>query len=191
MRQSYGWPQRRSAFRIPAWWCPQWVSDIPLHVSWYEQRYGIRIGRAARDAWAELAGSIHCWPGLSERSVRLYAVAQDRCPADLVHINVHEKGLNAKRSHLYAMTETTGVDFALQAVLVAQKGTAEVLHQAYEQIEREHLEYFGFVCAHGTHRSVGCCVILAMLIFPKATICMTTARTSHAAERYGMVMVDE
>ena len=87
------------------------------------------------------------------------------------------------------MTKVTGVDLAVQTVLTTQTETAVVLMEATRRIETEDLTDFAFVSLHATHRSCGCALLLAMLIFREAAIVLATRRTRTEAQVAGMLEV--
>ena len=66
----------------------------------------------------------------------------------------------------------------------------DVLYEACACIETEDLAEFGFVCSHGTHRSVACCVLLSMLFYHNATIVLTTPRTCNQARARNMISLE-
>ena len=90
------------------------------------------------------------------------------------------RGVNGK-STLYQLSEVTGVDERVQAVVASQEATAACLLVALERIEEEGMREFSFVCHGATHRSVACCLLLAALAYTQARVHMTTKRTRHAA----------
>jgi len=102
-------------------------------------------------------------------------------------INVHRRGVDAHARSIYHMSEVTGVDFDVQAVLISQSVTVELLCEACHVIERHGLGSFTFVCSHATHRSFGCAVLLATLVYHDAKIVLRTRRTQSAALECGMV----
>ena len=85
----------------------------------------------------------------------------------------------------------SGVYFAVQAVLLSQRASAEILTAAVTQIEVDKLAEFTFVCTHATHRSVGMACILASLIYHDATINFATRRTRDDARKYGMIETED
>ena len=95
--------------------------------------------------------------------------------------------ISSKCPCLYDMRDVTGIDFALQAVLVCQTFTPEILQDACKEIEVKNLSTFTLVCMHATHRSVACAVLLAMLAYPNALIRFSTKRTQQAAVERGMI----
>ena len=107
-------------------------------------------------------------------------------------INVHAAGLDGKSPfNEYDLRDkgVTGVDFRVQGVLVRQWRTVHVLISAVNTIVSKNLREFAFVCSHATHRSVGCCFLLAIFAFPRAKIVLTTRRTMEAARAQGLEVV--
>ena len=76
---------------------------------------------------------------------------------------------------------------AVQAVLVTQTSTAEILRGAFHHIEDYHCSMFAFSCRGATHRSVACCVLFAAIVYRDAKIVLTTWRTLEAARRMGLL----
>ena len=101
-------------------------------------------------------------------------------------INVHTRGLNAC-APWYDLKDVTGIDFVVQAVLCSQLLTAEVLWDACRFIELQELDTFAFVCQGATHRSCGCAVLMACLLYHHARIMFSTIRTQRAARQRGMI----
>ena len=160
------------------------MAAFGTHLKWYAHHFSLNMEAGAMAAWKMLADESRSYH--TARSLRLYAYAQDATPPGVAMINVHDRGLNAHCNHLYRMREVTGVDFAVQAVLITQKETAIVLLDACRLIETRGLADFCFECHGGTHRSVGCCVLLAALIFQNCEVVFTTRRTRKAAWNRGM-----
>ena len=123
----------------------------------------------------------------TNRSIRLYAFAQDRTPVCFQdrNVDVTQSGLTA-HSAWYDMSTITGIDFMVQAVIVAQPACIEALHDAVRQIETHNHNEFAFVCHGATHRSVACCILLAQLVYPYAQVCLSTRRTQQAAADYNL-----
>ena len=125
------------------------------------------------------------------RILTLYVLAEDspfNVEAEST-INVHARGLDARCPSLYQMHKATGIDFAVQAVLLTKSLTAEIMYEACRAIETHNLSSFTFVCAHATHRSCGCAVLLAILAYQNAQIILSTKRTKDAAIEGGMIAV--
>ena len=129
-----------------------------------------------------------------DRQLTINVLAEDSAsPLDsnaAAFINVHTRGLNAHAPGLYNMGEVAGIDFDVQAVLVSQTINAEVLCDACRSIELQELETFAFVCSHATHRSCGCAVLLAILVYQHAHIVFSTNRTRRAAQQRGMISLN-
>jgi hypothetical protein len=142
---------------------------------------------SARAAWDQFAASM--FEVDRRRSVTIHVLAEDSLfRNDMSHVvNVHARGLTAISPSMYDMKDVTGVDFVVQAVLVTQALAAELVHEACCIIESENLNNFGFVCSHGTHRSLGCAMLLAILAYPNARVCLSTPRTMRAAIARGMI----
>lgn len=142
----------------------------------------------AEDAWHSFANKL----GLASSDVevsplRLYALARNSLSPHYTghRIDVSYAGLSA-RSESYSMGAVTGIDFEVQAVLVTQRVAIEILSTAWIDIHDNDLQEYAFICDHGTHRSVGCCMLLASIAFPSAEICLSTPRTQRAATTRGM-----
>ena len=145
----------------------------------------------ARSEWTRLALDLHESVWARERAHRpllLFACAQGSVPGELAGntVDVAARGLDGRCPRLYEMAEVTGLDFRVQAVVCSQRVAVQIFREAIEQIESRSLHRFAFVCHHATHRSVACCVLLAALCFPQASICLTTSKTSRAAEQLGL-----
>ena len=145
----------------------------------------MEVGSLSEWAWLELA-SLEWKMG---RPLRLYAFARDSMTPKMMEraIDVDERGVDG-RSSLYHLSDKacTGISFDVQGVVATQLITVKVLNEAASQIEREGLEEFAFVCHGGTHRSVACCMLLAMIVYREAVIHLSTPRTNHAADLAGM-----
>ena len=193
------WLHELQAYRIPSTWRLGENDDMRTHLEWYVSRFGLQMEAGAMEAWEMLAEASRHYQ--KTRLLRLYAFAQDSAPPGVAMVNVHDRGLNARCNRMYCMQEVTGLDFRVQAVLIAQKETASVLLDACRLIEaqssgedawwrRRHSRPadFCFVCLGGTHRSVGCCVLLAALIYQNAEVILTTRRTLEAAWKCGVAL---
>ncbi len=96
-------------------------------------------------------------------------------------VDVHGIGIIAFARSRYALADVTGLDFEALAVILTQASTACALLADCEAIEAHDRYEFAFVCPGATHRSVGCCVLLAAIIYSDATVVLTIARTRAAA----------
>ena len=66
-------------------------------------------------------------------------------------------------------------------LLTSQQSTAIALRLAMMQIELVGLTEIAFTCGGGTHRSVGCACLLAVIFYPEAHLVFHTDRTRFAA----------
>lgn len=161
----------KPAFEIAKWWTYQQcsVGDLLPFLRWYADM-GIMS-----DAW-----TLH-WTIL-ERCIRfvnqtrpltihvLPDAASANAPAE-ESIDAHARGLQAGRP------PKTGIDRDVQAILIRQSLTAELLYDACHKIEVQELSDFTFICKYATHRSVAIAILLATLVYPNAHIEFATPRT--------------
>ena len=103
-----------------------------------------------------------------------------------VYIDVVKMGLDDKHC-VFRCSQITGIDFIVQAYLLTQLATVQVLRKALHRIELRGATSISFACDQGTHRSVGCAVLLATLFFPKAEIHFCTPRTEREAVNHNMI----
>ena len=68
-----------------------------------------------------------------------------------------------------------------------QNATPAILLEALLQVEERNCVEFAFACRSGTHRSVGCAVLLVALVYTNAEIVLTTPRTCRDARKYGLL----
>ena len=177
--------------------------DILPHLEWYAQRlqrvgYDGTIPPATRTLWEENAHRFeHC---NHARPLTIHVLggggsadsdSASPFPRSFAFINVHARGLDAKAPMLYRLCDVTGIDFDVQAVLVRQRIFLEVLLEAIQLIELQGLETFAFQCAHATHRSCGCAILLATLVYPRARIVFSTRRTMRVAQERGMMIMND
>ena len=173
-------------FFLPRTWLRE-SATISYHVHWYMRRYNVSYDDDAEHLWHDFTCYIQSQSILANRSIRLYAFAQDRTPVCFQdrNVDVTQSGLTA-HSAWYDMSTITGIDFMVQAVIVKQPACIEALHDAVMQIETHNHNEFAFVCHGATHRSVACCILLAQLVYPYAQVCLSTRRTQQAAAEYNL-----
>lgn len=181
---------------LPAWWTRGSRSVLDA-VDWYLNRFSLELGPEAMTRW-EMFASWMCQRERDtfQREVKLYAFAQDAWwsgAASCLFIDVHQRRVTGKPGHIvghssmrYPLSQVTGVDFCVQGCLVMQPIVVDVLFEAVKTIVEQNVDEFAFVCHGGTHRSVGCCFLLAILAFPRARIILTTRRTRDAAAKQGL-----
>ena len=173
-----------AAFRIPdTWGCAP--GRIVEYIDWLTwKKLGNTLDVETRNAWRKLDDkmafiergrqlTIHV---LAEHPASPLLTNTDAC----AFIDVNEEGVHAHVPQPYDQGQVTGIDCVVQAVLSSQRVTAEVLLHACLLIETG-LDTFVFVCPHATHRSCGCAVLLASLVYRNARIVFSTDRTIRAA----------
>jgi len=138
-----------------------------------------RMSQDVRDLWEELGVRWHYMQG-DQRRIILYVQKRRSQVKKGVWIDLVRMGVDGKSS-LYDCGKVTGIAFIVQAYLVTQRATVDVMRRALTKIEQEDAQSVTFACDHGTHRSVGCAVLFASLFFPKAEIIFCTPRTQRAA----------
>ena len=189
-------PTPPPVFKLPVEWC-RCERTIFEFIGCYITKYSdyLTLNDVVYEKWRAFATVMgnQIERHTLQREITLYAFAEEewqrRVTAGLhVHVlNVHDRGVNGRAPFsFYAMREVTGLDFRLQGFLLTQPVTVDVLSEAVSCIVMNDLCSYAFVCSHGTHRSVGCCVLLTMLAFPRARIVLTTPRTQADARRLGL-----
>jgi len=170
-------------FKLPPAWCCV-AGDVGAYVTYLAATGGFRITVPVTAAWLMLQRL----PSVRRRrQLRIHAFARDvAAQTHVASINVHVRGVDAHCA-LYEPWAVTGVDTVVQAKLVTQTATARALIDACHRIETEELSDFAFVCEHGTHRSVGCALLLAMLVYNGAEVVFSTRRTRLAALSAGLI----
>ena len=168
--------------RLPVAW--KRGTDEPLaFVLWFMHRYGLQLEPGAQACWECLSCKLSTV--CRGRELLLYAFRQDAVPDSFqdasMSVDVHRMGVSAYARSWYALEDVTGLDFEVLAVILTQARTACALLDACQAIEAHDRYEFAFVCHGATHRSVGCCVLLAAIIYSDAIVVLTTARTRAAA----------
>ena len=87
------------------------------------------------------------------------------------------------RSNDYHMSDVTGMDFRVLQCLIGQSNVAKFIQDVVLKIEAFELARVTFTCDGGTHRSVGVCNLLILLVYPNATFRPHTERTDETARR--------
>ena len=81
------------------------------------------------------------------------------------------------------MSDVTGMDFRVLQCLIGQSNVAKFIQDVVLKIEAFELARVTFTCDGGTHRSVGVCNLLILLVYPNATFRPHTKRTHETAGR--------
>ena len=79
----------------------------------------------------------------------------------------------------------TGFDVPCLISLMRSPDIVRVLVAAAHEVEKEDASDFCFRCRGGTHRSVGCAVLLLLLVYPGARVAPHTPRTQGCARSTG------
>ena len=104
-------------------------------------------------------------------------------------MDVDERGINAIFPGLYRQQDVTGFDEIVQAALLTQEIMPDIIGDAVTAIERGGVAQFVFTCTGATHRSVGCALLLARLVYREASVVVTTNRTCQAGKASVMVQM--
>ena len=156
------------------------------YFDWFHREYKLNMKPSVAMKW----GIITALPHDRKHKLHIYVLAE-HAAADLASdrhgIHVHRHGLSAFSPH-YNIGDVTGLSFIVQGVLLTQEVMPDILREAIEQIEQHDLKTFTFVCAHGTHRSVGAAVLLCTMFSHEACIHLSTHRTFQAAVNMGFLM---
>ena len=123
-----------------------------------------------------------------QRDVTLYAFGREdwqqrrRDGITLPFIDVDCLGITPCTSALFNdVNKVTGFDYRVQGFIAGQRATVKVL-----RITNEDLREFVFVCCNGIHGSLGCCILLAIFVFPRARVALTTNEIVNAALTLGL-----
>ena len=85
-------------------------------------------------------------------------------------------------------TEDTGLKYSVQNSLMMQNAIIDALWEAAAYIiETKEIARFAFVCHTATDCSVGCSLLLAVFVFPRAHIVLTTPDAQQAAIDCGLI----
>ena len=126
----------------------------------------------------------------ARRHVRIHARRLDSVPNDTVSLDVARGEFHTDARGPYDLGAETGSSFVVQAHMVLQVNVAKAVEHAVFSIETFNLEDFAFACDGGTHRSVCCALLLAMLAYPKAEVCLHTPRTRDHLKRKLAIATD-
>ena len=125
---------------------------------------------------------LRCVPVQRDRSLQCHALRGDADAVghcyDCFHLDA--RCVNAE----YEMTRVTGLDYSVLSTLVGQAAVPALLLDVVLDVERLQLTTVRFRCQGGTHRSVGMCYLLLLLIYRSGTFVPSTDRALAAAERF-------
>ena len=105
---------------------------------------------------------------------------------NMAHINLEDRGLDGQGVR---DPRATGFSVGVLVNLLRCPGTIQVIQDAVILIEgsRPMLDAFAFQCPGGTHRSVGCAVLLVLMVYTDGRVIPHTPRTQKAARDAGWV----
>ena len=188
-------------WHVPECWQRQHPVNVMCTHSWQperepEQQLTSReraLSRLWEAAWPNIIANFYTWITFGRR-IRVYAYREDELPDHLVQssvrVHIHGEHYIDARSTLYPISDVTGINLDVQAVVVSQENTARVLKKAIMMIEDGNLKEFAFVCHGGTHRSVACACLLIVVAYPESLLVTTTRRTAKAAMEAMMTNAD-
>jgi hypothetical protein len=154
-------------------------ADVYPYLQWFASRYGSSpLGPVAREDWDKSAWVFR--QARHDRPLRIHAFRSQDWQGQFASLDC--TALEA-RSHTYDIGSVTGLDFEVLAALVEQREMPRLLREAVMLIEAQGLDEIAFLCDGGTHRSLGCCMLLAALVYKLASVCPHTSRTIEAARR--------
>ena len=104
--------------------------------------------------------------------------------------NVAQKGLGCTSEEGCFADSETGCALELQAIYVGQAVTIDIMSKAILEIQTRELDTYTFACSNATHRSVGCAILLAMIGYPKAEICLKTQQTTREVLKCGLLLAE-
>ena len=188
-----------NTFTIPRSWMRNHL-NVTQVVEWYETQ---PLDNDVMLHWESFANFLDNQKQCDtlRRNIQLSAVTSEEFEAE-ANQNENEKkwddaidltkyeDIDARRGTYY-IKSVTGVDYCVQSCLIMQYDVIDALWDAARRIiENTEITRFAFVCQNATHRSVACCLLLAILVFPRAHIVLTTEKTYNAAIDCGLIGLD-
>ena len=177
-------------WKLPKGWL--WNSGTIIeYITWFAQSYDLPIKQQVKHAWHQFAIQVnnHVTPAMRSRELRLISWKRDHIDEIKTRFRILDLGKFEALTTFntqYDVRPLSGVDFCVQAVLLMQEVTVDVLLAAIDMVERDNLRDLALCCDGATHRSVGCAILLAAIVYPNAEIILTTRRTQQDAHNYGL-----
>ena len=168
-------------YSMPLCWCNRSGEQLLDYLSFF-CRYsnGIVIDDKVVAEWRQTAVVVGLNQHAAERDVTIHAYPHAQCPHMMRFIDVDSIfQLDARGAG--DLHDRTGLHFAVMAELVYQAPTAVALRLALLEIEYLHLREIAFTCRGGTHRSVACACLLALVFYHRARLGFHTRRVLHDA----------
>ena len=177
-------------WKLPKEWL--WNSGTIIeYITWFAQSYDLPIKQQVKHAWHQFAIQVnnHVTPAMRSRELRLISWKRDHVDEIKSRFRFLDLGKFEALTTFnkqYDVRPLSGFDFCVLAVLVIQEVTVDVLLAAIDMVERNDLRDLALCCDGATHRSVGCMILLAAMVYPNAEIVLTTKRTQQDAINYGL-----
>ena len=174
-------------FSLPAGWA-RGNDTVMEYLQWFTVRYQTEFDSKTLAEWNQtemIFNAIDSRRDSVQREtgrgpLQIHAYPHDALPHRLQYIDV-DTGIPCTAMGAGNLKYLTGCDFAVMARLTSQQSTAIALRLAMLQIELQGLLEIAFTCLGGTHRSVGCACLLAVVFYPEAHLVFHTDRTRSAA----------
>ena len=174
-------------FSLPAGWA-RGNDTVMEYLQWFTVRYQTEFDSKTIAEWNQTEmiyeairsrrDNVQTQTGRGPLQIHAYRHAA--LPQRLQYIDV-DTGVQCTATGAGNLNYLTGCDFAVMAILTSQQSTAIALRLAMMQIELVGLTEIAFTCGGGTHRSVGCACLLAVIFYPEAHLVFHTDRTRFAA----------
>ena len=174
-------------FSLPAGWA-RGNDTVIEYLQWFTMRYQTEFDSKTLAEWNQtemIFNAIHSRRDSVQREtgrgpLQIHAYPHDALPHRLQYIDV-DTGIPCTAMGAGNLKYLTGCDFAVMARLTSQQSTAIALRLAMLQVELQGLFEIAFTCLGGTHGSVGCACLLAVVFYPEAHLVFHTDRTRSAA----------
>ena len=174
-------------FSLPAGWA-RGNDTVMEYLQWFTVQYQTEFDSKTLAEWNQTEmifnairsrrDSVQTETGRGPLQIHAYRHAA--LPHRLQYIDV-DTGIQCTAMGAGNLNYLTGCDFAVMARLMSQQSTAIALRLAMLQIELQGLPEIAFTCLGGTHRSVGCACLLAVVFYPEAHLVFHTDRSRSAA----------
>ena len=156
-------------YSMPLGWCKDKGEELLNYLSFfYRHANHIGIDHKVVAEWRQTAVVVGSNQHAAERDVTIHAYPHAQCPHTMRFIDVDSIfQLDARGAgDLQGMTGSP---------------TAVALRLALLEIEYLHLREIAFTCRGGTHRSVACACLLALVFYHRARLCFHTNRVRNEA----------
>ena len=174
-------------FTVPSGWA-RGSDTVMDYLQWFSWRYQTEFDSRALAEWNQTESTFKAICSRQgrfqmetvRRHLQIHAYPRAALPPALQYIDV-DTGIQCTTHGAGSLHHLTGCDFDVMARLTGQQSTAIALRLAMLQIEMQELQEIAFTCLGGTHRSVGCACLLAIVFYPEANLVFHTDKTRSAA----------